>query len=69
MTEQEKVDNAHILDGLTIHNTVDSDGQIGVLLNGVKDGHPSIAILTTLKILEGAVKAINEEIEKEIIKE
>lgn len=69
MTEQEKVDNAHILEGLTIHNTVDSDGEIGVLLNGVKDGQQPVAILTTLKILEGAVNAINEEIKKEIVTE
>jgi len=66
MTEQERVDNSHILDGLTIHNTVDSDGQIGVVLDGVKDGQPPVTILTTLKILEGAVNAINKEIEKEI---
>ena len=69
MNDQEMADNAHILEGLTIHNTVDSDGEIGVLLNGVKDGQSPVSILTTLKILEEAVKAINEEIKKEIVTE
>jgi hypothetical protein len=64
MTEQETVDNAHILDGFTIHNTVDSDGEIGVLLEGIKDGKDPVTILTTFKILQGAVAAIKQELEK-----
>ena len=64
MTEQEKVDNAHILDGLTIHNTLDSNGEIVVLLEGVKKEQPQVKISTTFKILESAVAAIKEELEK-----
>ena len=64
MSEQEKVDNAHILDGLTIHNILDSNGEIVVLLDGVKEGQPQVTISTTFKILESAVAAIKEELEK-----
>ncbi len=69
MTDQEKIDNAHILNGLTIHNAADTDGEIAVVLEGTKEGHDPTIILTTLKTLEGAVRAINEEIEKEIKEE
>ncbi len=64
MTEQEKLDNAHVLDGLTIHNIPDSNGEIIVLLDGVKQGQPQITISTTFKILESAIAAIKEELEK-----
>jgi hypothetical protein len=64
MTEQEKVNNAHILDGLTIHNIPDSNGEIIVLLDASKEGQPAITISTTFKILESAVAAIKEELEK-----
>ena len=66
MNEQEKIDNAHILGGFTIHNTIDSDGEIAVLLEGAKDGKVTVTILTTLRNLSGAVEAIKEELNKEI---
>lgn len=66
MTEQEKIDNAHILEGFTIHNTTDSDEDIAVLLEGVKEGKDPTTILTTFKILNAGIEAIKEELNKEI---
>jgi hypothetical protein len=34
------------------------------LLDGVKEGQPQVTISTTFKILESAVAAIKEELEK-----
>ena len=61
MSEEERLENAHILDGFTVYNT---DGVIEVLLEGVMEGKNPVTIVTPLKTLESAIEAIKEELEK-----
>jgi len=61
MTKEEKLENAHILDGFTVYNT---DGAIEVLLEGGIEGKDPVTIVTPLTTLENAVAAIKEELEK-----
>jgi hypothetical protein len=61
MTKEERLENAHILDGFTVYNT---DGVIEVLLEGTMEGKDPATIVTPLTTLENAVAAIKEELEK-----
>jgi hypothetical protein len=63
MTKEERLENAHILDGFTVYNT---DGVVEVLLEGIKGEKDPVTIVTPLKTLENAVEAIKEELNKEI---
>jgi hypothetical protein len=61
MTKEERLKNAHILDGFTVYNT---DGVVEVLLEGNVEGKDPATIVTPLTTLENAVAAIKEELEK-----
>jgi hypothetical protein len=61
MTKEERLENAHLLDGFTVYNT---DGAIEVLLEGIKGEKDPVTIVTPLKTLENALEAIKEELEK-----
>jgi hypothetical protein len=61
MTKEERLENAHILDGFTVYNT---DGVVEVLLEGNVEGKDPVTIVTPLTTLENAVAAIKEELEK-----
>jgi len=64
MTKEEKADSAYDLVGFTIHNTVESNGDIAVLLEGNKEGQDPVYILTRFKALSSGIDAIKEELEK-----